>query len=133
MNYIKSFNAHNEGLVSWFSDMLKDTSKNKFRSDIPVSKRMKENDIKQFFKKDSERISYLKHEEDIVAKIEITNEMSGRKPIILLTMYEKGSDKSIGSKKYLGQEIAIHGFLNYWETKTKEGTSKNKDFKLKKF
>ena len=120
---------------SWFSRTVK------YRTDIPVSKRMRENGIKQIFKKDKnnkkeiETISYLLYGSDQVAKLEISKETTNYgQPIIEMIINELYNiEKVLSRKSYLSQEKAIHDFLDYWETKTKEGREKNKEFKLRKY
>lgn len=136
MKHLKNFQSHNEELFGLFKNPIK------YRQDMPVSKRMKENDIKQIFdknpdtKKEILTKSYLVHGEnqDKVATLEIKSVDEYGRPIIHMVIHEVNNPKKvIKSKSYLNQESAIHDFLQYWETQTEEGKEKNKDLKLKKY
>jgi len=132
MKHLKTF----EGLFDFLKNPIK------YREDMPVSKRMKENNIKQIFKKDPDTkkeiqsISYLMYnDKDQVATLNIdgSSDDYGR-PFIKMKINELGNvEKIVKTGTYLNQEKAIKDFLQYWETKTKEGQEKNKEFKLKKY
>lgn len=141
MKHIKNFETYNEGLIDNLKGILGNPIK--YRQDMPVSKRMKENDIKQIFDKDPNdkkkeilTKSYLVHGEnqDKVATLEIKSADDYGRPIISMIIHEKNNpEKIIKRKSYFNQEKAIHEFLDYWEAQTPEGREKNKEFRLKKF
>lgn len=138
MRHLKDFEKFNEELFGLFSG-----NPVKYREDMKVSKRLKENDIEQIFevdpetkKKEDNTCYFIWKGEDgkqkeKVAKISLNNTDEYGRPIFKLTILEDGATKS--SKSFLNQDSAAHHFLNYWESKTEAGRKKNKEYKIKKF
>lgn len=136
MKHLKNFQSYNEGIFDFMKNPIA------YREDMKVSKRMKENDIEQIFEKDPEskkenlRKSFLVHgkEKEKVAKLEISKVDANGRPVIELTGHEPNNPENITIHKfYYNQDEAIHAFLNYWESYTKQGQDKNKQFRLKKY
>jgi len=135
MNHLRNFESFNEGLFDVFS---KNTIK--YREEMKVSKRLKENNIEQVFDRENKKGNtscYLVWKgddgksNDKVAEISLNGTDEYGRPIFKLNVFDNERVKI--SKLFLNQDSAAHHFLNYWESKTEEGLRKNKDYKIKKF